>query len=123
MTTIIKRCRGEKTRGTTGIDEFRKKLMIPDSEILKCPEFEVKSKIGKIFKNQNPFEEYSVKIYEIDSYFLWTLWKKIQAHKNQCKHIWFRMDIYFSECFLAVESDEKGHTDRDNIFEEKDKKH
>ena len=70
MTTIIKRCRGEKTRGTTGIDEFRKKLMIPDSEILKCPEFEVKSKIGKIFKNQNPFEEYSVKICEIDSYFL-----------------------------------------------------
>ena len=70
MTTIIKRCRGEKTRGTRGIDEFRKKLMIPDSEILKCPEFEVKSKIGKIFKNQNPFEEYSVKIYEINSYFL-----------------------------------------------------
>ena len=70
MTAIIKRCRGEKTKGTRGIDEFRKKLMIPDSEILKCPEFEVKSKIGKIFKNQNPFEEYSVKIYEINSYFL-----------------------------------------------------
>ena len=30
----------------------------------------------------------------------------------------FRTDIYFSECFLAVEIDEKGHTDRD-IFEEK----
>ena len=27
--------------------------MIPDSDIPKCPEFEVKSKIGKIFKNQN----------------------------------------------------------------------
>ena len=26
--------------------------------------------------------------------------------------------MYFSECFLAVEIDEKGHTDRD-IFEEK----
>ena len=70
MTTIIKRFRGEKTRGTRGIGEFRKKLMIPDSEILKCPEFEAKSKIGKILKNQNPFEEYSVKIYEINSYFL-----------------------------------------------------
>ena len=43
--------------------------MIPDSEIPKCPEFEFKSKIGEIFKNQNPFEEYSVKIYEIDPYF------------------------------------------------------
>ena len=45
MTTIIKRCRGEKTRGIRAIDGFRKKLMIPDFEIPKCPEFEVKSKI------------------------------------------------------------------------------
>ena len=43
--------------------------MIPDSEIPKCPEFEVKSKIGKIFKLHNPPEEYSVRIYEIDLYF------------------------------------------------------
>ena len=42
MTTIIKRCRGEKTRGIRAIDGFRKKLMISDSEIPKCPEFEVK---------------------------------------------------------------------------------
>ena len=69
MTTIIKRCRGEKTRGIRAIDGFRNKLMIPDSEIPKCPEFEVKSKIGKIFKNQNLLEEYSVKIYEVDPYF------------------------------------------------------
>ena len=58
MTTIVKHCRGEKTRGIRAIDGFRNKLMIPDSEIPKCPEFEVKSKIGKIFKNHNPFEEY-----------------------------------------------------------------
>ena len=50
MTTIIKRCRGEKTRGIRAIDGFRNKLMIPDSEIPKCPEFEVKSKIGEFFK-------------------------------------------------------------------------
>ena len=31
----------------------------------------------------------------------------------------FRIDIYSSECFLAVEIDEKGHTDRDIIFEGK----
>ena len=49
MTTVIKRCRSEKTRGIRAIDGFRKKVMIPDSEILKCPEFEVKSKIGNIF--------------------------------------------------------------------------
>ena len=67
MTTIIKRYRGEKTWGIRAIDGFRNKLMIPDSGIRKCPEFEVKSKIGKIFKNHNLLEEYSVKIYEIDS--------------------------------------------------------
>ena len=69
MTTIIKRCRGEKTRGIRAIDGFRKKLMIPDSEIPECPEFEVKSKIGKLFMNEKILEEYSVKIYEIDPYF------------------------------------------------------
>ena len=45
MTTIIKRCRGEKTRGIRAIVGFRKKLTIPDFEIPKCPVFEVKSKI------------------------------------------------------------------------------
>ena len=62
MTTVTKRCRGEKTRGIRAIDGFRNKLLIPDYEIPKYPEFEAKSKIGKIFKIHNPLEEYSVKI-------------------------------------------------------------
>ena len=49
MTTVIKPCRGKKSRVIRAIDGFRNKLMIPDSEIPKCPEFEAKSKIGKIF--------------------------------------------------------------------------
>ena len=69
MTTIIKCCSGGKTRGIRAIDGFRNKLMIPDSEIPNCPGLEAKSKKGKIFKNQNPLEEYSVRIYEIDLYF------------------------------------------------------
>ena len=69
MKTAVKRCKGEKTRGIRAIDGFRNKLMIPDSEISKCPDFEVKSKIRKIFKNHNFLEEYSVKFYEIDSCF------------------------------------------------------
>ena len=36
--------------------------MIPDSEIPKCSEIEVKSKIGKFFKNYNPLVEYMRKI-------------------------------------------------------------
>ena len=34
----------------------------------------------------------------------------------------FRIDLYFSECSLAVEIDEKGRTDRGFIFEEKRQK-
>ena len=95
--------------------------MIPDFEIPKCPEFEMKSKIGNVFKNHNPLEEYSVKIYEINPYF-YEHEKKIQADKNGCKYILFKIDIYFSECFLPVETDETGHTDRDISFEEKRQK-
>ena len=43
--------------------------MISDFEIIKCPEFEVKSKIKKILENHNSLEEYFVRIYKIDPYF------------------------------------------------------
>ena len=69
MTNIIKHCRGEKKRGIREIDGFRKRLMIPDYVIPKCPEHEVKSKIRIIFANKKMFEEKSVKIYKIDSCF------------------------------------------------------
>ena len=62
MTNVIKRCRGEKRRGVRKIDGFRKKLMIPDSEIPECPEFKFKSIIGNIFVNEKIVEEYSVKV-------------------------------------------------------------
>ena len=115
MTTVIKRCRGEKKRDVRAIDEFRKKLLIPDSEIPKCPEFEVKLKIGKIFKKHNNIEEYSVRIYEIDPYFYERYEKKIQVDKNGCKYILFRIDVYFNKFLLAVEIDEKGHAERDSF--------
>ena len=35
------------------MDAFRRKLMIPDSEIIEYPEYEVKSKIGNIFVKKN----------------------------------------------------------------------
>ena len=96
--------------------------MILDSEISKCPEHEVKSKIGTIFVNEKILEEYSVKIYEIDPYFYEHYKEKIQTDKNECEYILFRIDIFFTEYFLAVESDKNGHTDRDLIFEEKRQK-
>ena len=93
--------------------------MIPDHEISKCSEHEVKSKIGTIFVNEKILEEYSVKIYEIDPYFYEHYRKKIETDENGSEYILFRIDIYFTEYFVATEIDEKGHTDRDLIFEEK----
>ena len=56
MSTVIKRCRGEKKRGERKIDGFRKKMMIPEYEIPECPEHEIKSKIGHIFVNEKILE-------------------------------------------------------------------
>ena len=99
MTAIIKCCRGEK-RGVRAIDGLRKKLIIPNSEILECPEFEVKSKIGKWFMNEKVLAEYSVRIYEIDLFFM-SIKVKIKVDKNGCKYIIFRIDIYFTESFFG----------------------
>ena len=102
MATIIKRCRGEKKRGIRAIDGFRKKIMIPDSEIPKCPELEVKPKIGKLFMNQKIFEEYSVRIFEIDPYFYGNYKEKVRADKNESEYILFRIDVYFTEYFEFI---------------------
>ena len=96
--------------------------MVPDYEISVCPEHEVKSKIWTIFVNKEILEEYFVKIYEIDLYFYEHYNKKIRVDKNGREYILFRIDVYFTKYFLAVEIDEKGHTDRDLIFEEKRQK-
>ena len=45
--------------------------------------------------------------------------KKKRVDKNGRKYISFRIDVYFNKFLLAVEIDEKGHTNRDLIFEEK----
>ena len=45
--------------------------------------------------------------------------KKIHVDNNGQQYILFRIDIYFTKYCLAVEIDEKGHTDRDVIFEQK----
>ena len=45
--------------------------------------------------------------------------KKIQVDENEHKYILFRIDVYFAEYVLDVDIDEKGHTTRELIFEEK----
>ena len=97
---MTKRCKGEK-RGKK-IDAFRKKLMMPESGISECPEYEVKSKIRNIFVNEKILEEYSVKIYKIDLYFYENYKEKIQADKNGCEYILYRIDVCFTKYLLAV---------------------
>ena len=95
MTTIIKQCRGEKTWGIRAIDGFRNKLMIPDAETPKCSEFEVKSKIGKIFNKHNPLEEHSVKIYKIDPYFF-------EHYERKNKLIKIGVNIYYLQLIFIL---------------------
>ena len=111
---------GVKKKRRRKIDGFRKKLMIPESEISEYPEFEVKSKIGNIFVNEKILEEYSAKIYKIDPYFYEHYKEKIQVDKNGREFMLFRVDVYFTEYLLAVEIDEKTET---LFLRKKDKKH
>ena len=105
-----------KKRGIKAIDGFRKKLFIPDHQIYVSIEHKVKSKIGAIFVNEDILEKYSVKIYEIDLYFSEN-YKKMQVDNNGQQYILFRIDIYFTKYCLAIEIDEKGHTDREKFKE------
>ena len=88
MTTNIKRCRGEKKRSGRAIDGFRKKLMIPDSEIPKCPEFEVKSKI-------NPLKNILLGFIKFILIFMNTMKKKY-------KLIIMGVNIYYLELIITL---------------------
>ena len=69
MITIIKRCRGEKTRGISTIDGFRNKLMIPDLEIPKC------QKLGKSLKNIIPLKNILLRFMKLILIFMNTMKK------------------------------------------------
>ena len=84
-----------KKRGIRAIDVFRRKLMIPDYEITKCPEHELKSKIGTISVSKKLLEEYSAKIYEIDPYFY-------EHYKKKCKLMKMEVNTYRLELIFIL---------------------
>ena len=45
--------------------------------------------------------------------------EKIKVAKNWHKYILFRIEVYFSEYFLATEIDKQNHGGREPIFEKK----
>ena len=67
--------------------------MIPDSQIPQYPEFEVKSKIGKFFMNENTLEEYDDRVYEIDLYFYEHYKKKVD--QNGCEYIYLELIPFY----------------------------
>ena len=63
--------------------------MVVESGISKCPEFEVKSKIGNIFVNEKIL---ILKIDKTDPYFYEHYEKKIQVDENEHQYILFRIN-------------------------------
>ena len=106
-----------KKRGLRAIDGFRQKLFIPDYKTFVSIG-QVKSKIGKTFVNDDILEENLSGFMKL-SLVLVSIIKKIQVNSNSQKYILFRIYIYFAKYCLAIEIDEKGHTDRDLAFEQK----
>ena len=77
------------------------------------PKLDDKSRIRKIFNNYNTYEDYYLKVYEIDNNYFHKQYKeKIQVDKNGNEYILLEIDIFFSEHNLVVDIEEKdGHKD------------
>ena len=58
-----------------------------------------KSRIMKIFRNCNTYEDYYVEIYDVFDYFKESYNEKIQINDDKCEYILFKIDIYFSDYF------------------------
>ena len=73
--------------------------------------------------NEKILEEYFVKIIKLILFYEHHK-EKIKVDKNGREYILFRIDVYFTEYFLAVAIDEQNLESRELIFEEKkDKRH
>ena len=104
INTIIECCRGEKKKPKEKYMGSEKSWWF---QSLKIRNVEVKSKKGNIFVNKKILEEYSVKIYKIDSCFCDNYKEKIQVSENGCEYTLLRTDVYFTEYLWAVEIDKK----------------
>ena len=85
VSKIITNCRGGKKE--TKKNDFRCKIGFKLPDIIMCKEESVTIKIIKLFSNEKILLQHSVLNYQID--------------------------LYFSKHKLAIEVNEKGHTDRD----------
>ena len=75
--------------------DLEKNIMIPDSEIPKCSEFEVKSEIGKIFQNHNPLKNILLGFLKLILIF-------INIMKKKYKLIKMGVNIYYIELMFIL---------------------
>ena len=90
-------------------------------KFLNVQNSKLNQKWGKSLKNLIPLKIILLGFVKLNQIFM-NIMKKIQVDKNGSKYILFRIDVYSNKFLLAVEIVEKGHTDRDLIFEDKRQK-
>ena len=90
-------------------------------KFLNVQNSKLNQKQGKSLKNLIPVKIILLGFVKLIQIFM-NIMKKIQVDENGSKYILFRIDVYFNKFLLTVEIDEKGHTDRDLIFEDKRQK-
>ena len=85
----------KKKRGERKIDAFRRKSIIPDSEIAECPEYEVRSKIGNIFVNEKILENILFRFMKLVVIFMSITEKKYKLMK-------MGVNIYYLEFMFIL---------------------
>ena len=88
-----KKKKKKKKGGERKIGGFRKKLMIPESEMSECPEHEVKSRIGNIFVNEKVLEYYKIDPYCYEHY---------KKKKKKYKLMKMNVNIYYLELVFIL---------------------
>ena len=69
--------------------------MIPESEILECSKYDVKSKKGNIFVSEKILEKYGVEIYEINPYFHKHYKKKLKLMRKDANIYYLELMFIF----------------------------
>ena len=112
MTFAIKHCRREKKRGERKIDGLRKKKRFLNLGFQNAQNTMSNQKQETYLSMKKFVKNIVVKIYKTDPYFYEHYEKKSKVDKNGHNYIPFKIDVYFSEYDLDVETDGKSHIDR-----------
>ena len=94
MTTVIKRCKVEKKKEAK--ERFRKKLVIPESEISECPEYDPNQKQERYLSTKKYLNNILLRFMKLIHIFMSTT-KKQQQQQQKKNNL---MKIYYSELML-----------------------